>query len=142
MTMHQRLMTEHQLATVRECAALSASGVIPFGEIIQRLMAVGIERYHADYSRMETTFYAGDGSSCVVPIALDAAPIAPTFSPSAVESAVHQSQRGAIKYPEFTRQALDAGCVGYFVQIAGRCVQYFGRRGEVHTEWFPGARTP
>jgi hypothetical protein len=32
-----------------------------------------------------------------------------------------------------------AGCVGYFVQITGQCVQYFGRKGEVHTEWFPGA---
>ena len=43
-------------------------------------------------------------------------------------------------YPQFTRQALDAGCVGYFVQITGKCVQYFGRNGEIHTEWFPGAK--
>ena len=33
-----------------------------------------------------------------------------------------------------------AGCVGYFVQIAGRRVLYFGRRGEIYTELFPGAK--
>jgi len=32
-----------------------------------------------------------------------------------------------------------AGCVGYFVQIMGRCVIYFGRKGESHVEHFPPA---
>jgi hypothetical protein len=30
-----------------------------------------------------------------------------------------------------------AGCVGYFVQIAGRRTLYFGRNGETHVELFP-----
>ena len=47
-----------------------------------------------------------------------------------------KAQRGEIMYPQFTRQALAAGCVGYFVQISGKCIQYFGRNGEIHTEWF------
>jgi len=66
--------------------------------------------------------------------------IAAQFSAAGVEAAVRQAQRGEIMYPEFTRQALAAGCVGYFVQITGKCVQYFGRNGEIHTEWFPGAQ--
>lgn len=103
-------------------------------------MKAGIERYHADYSRQETTFYAADGSSCVVPMPHETMAIAETFSPLQVEAAVRRAQRGEIMYPQFTRLALAAGCVGYFVQIAGQRVQYFGRNGDVHTEWFPHAK--
>ncbi len=138
-------MNTAQMDVARECARESAAGKIHFGEVVARLMAAGVERYHADYSRNETTYYWPDGSTCVVPMEHDVvsveheqAPIAMEFSAAGVEEAVRAAQRGAIIYPEFTRQVLAAGCVGYFVQISGKCVQYFGRQGEVHTEWFPG----
>jgi len=133
-------MDSARIETIRGCAELSAAGNIHFGEVVERLMAAGIERYHVDYTRMESTYYAPDGASCVVPIAHNPASIAEAFSAAQVEAAVRQAQRGQIMYPQFTRQALAAGCVGYFVQITGKCVQYFGRNGEIHTEWFPGAR--
>jgi uncharacterized protein YbcV (DUF1398 family) len=138
-------MNAEQSDVARQCAELSAAGQIDFGEVVRRLMAAGIERYHADYSRGETTYYGADGSSCVVsmslePVNLEHGPIAAEFSAAGVEAAVRQSQRGEIKYAEFSRQAVAAGCVGYFVQISGKCVQYFGRNGEIHTEWFPGAK--
>jgi len=133
-------MNEEQMKVAKECAELSATGKIHFGEVVGRLMKAGIERYHADYSRMENTYYAPDGGSCVVPMKHEPMPIAQEFSPAGVEAAVRQAQRGEIMYPQFTRQALAAGCVGYFVQITGKRVQYFGRGGEIHTEWFPGAQ--
>jgi uncharacterized protein YbcV (DUF1398 family) len=133
-------MTTAPMDVARECAAESAAGRIHFGEVVARLMAAGVERYHADYSRMETTYYWPDGSTCVVPMEHERTPIAVEFSAAGVEEAVRAAQRGAIMYPEFTRQVLAAGCVGYFVQISGKCVQYFGRQGEVHTEWFPGVK--
>jgi hypothetical protein len=34
-----------------------------------------------------------------------------------------------------------AGCVGYFVQIAGRRAIYFGRNGEFHVEQFANTST-
>lgn len=132
-------MNSEQTSVAQECAELSASGKIHFGQVVERLTAAGIERYHADYSRGEITYYAPDGQSCVVPMAHKVEPIAIVFSAAKVEAAVRQSQRGEIKYLEFTHQALAAGCVGYFVQITGKCVQYLGRNGEIHTEWFPGA---
>ena len=135
-------MNDHQIATVKECAALSAAGKIHFGQVVARLTAADIERYHADYTRHETAYYAHDGRSYVVPMAHDPLPIAREFSPAGVESAVRQSQRGQIMYPEFTRQATAAGCVGYFVQLTGKRVQYFGRNGDVHTESFPDAKRP
>ncbi len=132
-------MNSEQTSVAQECAELSASGKIHFGQVVERLTAAGIERYHADYSRGEITYYTPDGQSCTVPMAHEDGSIAIVFSPAQVEAAVRQSQRGEIKYLEFTRQALAAGCVGYFVQITGKRVQYFGRNGEIHTEWFPGA---
>jgi uncharacterized protein YbcV (DUF1398 family) len=132
-------MTSEQMNVAKEVAEQSATGKIHFGEVVGRLMKAGIERYHADYSRMENTYYASDGGSIVVPMAHGHSEIADQFSAAGVESAVRQAQRGEIMYPEFTRHALAAGCVGYFVQITGKCVQYFGRNGEIHTEWFPTA---
>jgi uncharacterized protein YbcV (DUF1398 family) len=133
-------MNSEQKSVVHECAQLSAAGKIHFGEVVGRLLNAGIERYHADYSRSESTYYAPDGGSCVVPMDFEHMPTAREFSASGVEAAVRQAQRGEIMYPQFTRMVLAAGCVGYFVQISGQCVQYFGRNGEIHTEWFPGAK--
>ena len=67
------------------------------------------------------------------------APIATAFAATQIEAAVRQAQRGEIDYRQFTDQVLAAGCVGYFVQIDGQRVQYFGRDGDTHTEWFPNA---
>ena len=127
-------MNSEQMSVAKEGAELSGLGKIHFGEVIGRLMKAGIERYHADYSRGGTTYYSAYGGSLVVPMEHRQTSIARNFSASGVETAVRLAQCGEIMYPQFTRQALDAGCVGYFVQIAGKCVQYFGRNGEIHTE--------
>jgi uncharacterized protein YbcV (DUF1398 family) len=133
-------VTREQINVVNECASLSASGKIHFGEVVARLIQAGIERYHADYSRGETTYYTLEGGSCIIPMEHAATPIGDLFSSSQVEASVRQSQRGEIIYPQFTQQVMAAGCVGYFVLITGQRVHYFGRRGEIHTEWFPGAK--
>jgi uncharacterized protein YbcV (DUF1398 family) len=133
-------MNPTQAAAANEAARLSAGGQIHFGQVVERLIAAGFERYHADYSRSELTYYTPEGDTCTVDMQHDSQPIAPEFQPRLVAAAVQQSQRGEIMYPEFTRQALAAGCVGYFVQLTGRRVQYFGRAGDMHVEWFPGAR--
>lgn len=133
-------MRSEQIEVIEECARLSAEGKMHFGEVVARLMGAGIERYHVDYCRDESTYYAADGGSHVVRMGFEGMPrSAEGFSAAEVESSVRQAQRGEIMYPQFTRQVVAAGCVGYFVLLSGQCVQYFGRRGETHTEWFPGA---
>src|SRR5665213_240671 len=126
-------MNQDQTAVIQECASLSIAGKISFGAVVGKLKSIGLERYHADYSRHEVTYYMPDGESLVVPVEHAPMPIAETFTAQGVETAVRQAQRGEIFYPEFLRQTIAAGCVGYFVQITGKCVQYFGRNGEVHT---------
>ncbi len=132
-------MNNDQLAVVKQCSELSQAGKIHFGDLVQRLVKADIERYHADYTRAETTFYTPENGSCVVPMGHALGPIGDAFSAQGLQDAIGQAQRGEIMYPQFTRQVLDAGCVGYFVQLRGRCAQYFGRRGEIHTERFPDA---
>jgi uncharacterized protein YbcV (DUF1398 family) len=58
----------------------------------------------------------------------------------AVEAAVQSIHRGEILYPEFLCRIRAAGCVGYFMQIAGRRVHYAGRTGDIHVEPFAAAR--
>jgi uncharacterized protein YbcV (DUF1398 family) len=130
--MHAEL--EHLM---QACAQGAITGELTFPEIIHRLASSGVERYHADYSRQEITYYLPSGESLVVPIPHPPHEVSQEFSATAVEAAVRQSQRNEHTYTDFIRKTMDAGCIGYFVQITGRRVIYFGRNGESHTEHFP-----
>lgn len=61
------------------------------------------------------------------------------FASSSIEAAVRQSQRHEHTYLDFVSKTMAAGCVGYFVQITGRRVIYFGRNGDSQVEHFPTA---
>lgn len=124
---------------IHRCAQGSLTGEMMFPEIIGALAQLGVERYHADYSRQEITYYLANNDSLVVSTPHPPHEIAKTFSAAAVESAVRQSQRNEHTYLDFLQKTMAAGCVGYFVQITGRRVIYFGRNGESHTEHFPPA---
>lgn len=126
------------VAVIEACVAGSWQGTLPFPEVVGRLAAAGVERYHVDYARHECTHYLASGESLVIPVEHPPTPIAAVFSAAGVEAAIRASQRGEIDYPEFLRRTLAAGCVGYFVQLTGRRALYFGRLGEVHVEPFPG----
>jgi uncharacterized protein YbcV (DUF1398 family) len=132
-------MNAETAQVIQGCAKAALNGEMTFPEIVARLGEIGVERYHADYSRQETTYYLADGDSLVVPSLHSSHATAAEFSASAVESAVRQSQRNEHTYPDFIRKTMAAGCVGYFVQITGRRVLYFGRNGESHVEHFPPA---
>jgi uncharacterized protein YbcV (DUF1398 family) len=131
-------MNAQQVLAIHETVRGSLTAEMTFAQIVARLGEFGIERYHADYSRHEKTFYLARGESLVVTIPRGDFPTAIEFTASSVEAAVRQSQRGEHTCTDFIRKTMAAGCVGYFVQISGRRALYFGRNGEVHTEWFPG----
>ncbi|VTS06941.1 Uncharacterized protein OS=Pirellula staleyi (strain ATCC 27377 / DSM 6068 / ICPB 4128) GN=Psta_4123 PE=4 SV=1 [Tuwongella immobilis] len=130
-------MNAERTQVIQRCAQGALSGELGFPEIVERLAEIGVERYHADYSRQEMTYYLADGESLVVASLHPSHPSATEFSTSAVMSAVQQSQRNEHTYPDFIRKTMAAGCVGYFVQITGRRVIYFGRDGDSHVEHFP-----
>ncbi|HXD87154.1 MAG TPA: DUF1398 family protein [Urbifossiella sp.] len=132
-------MNAGQTRVIQDCARGALSGEVNFPEIVARLTEVGVERYHADYSRQEITYYLADGDSLVVAAAHPFHDTAVEFSALSVEAAVRQSQRNEHTYLDFIRKTMAAGCVGYFVQIAGRRAMYFGRNGDLHVEHFPPA---
>lgn len=124
---------------IEQCAKGSVTGKLTFPEIVGKLMAINVERYHADYSRHEITYYFPDGESLVVAVPHPAHDTATEFSAADVAAAVRQSQQNEHTYLDFIRKTMAAGCVGYFVQLTGRKAIYFGRTGESHVEHFPPA---
>lgn len=132
-------MDVHQTSVMEQCAQGSLNATLTFPEIVGRLAGIGVERYHADYSRHEITYYLANGDAHVVATPHPPYETAEAFSPAAVEAAVRQSQRNEHSYLDFIRKTSAAGCVGYFVQITGRRAIYFGRTGDSHVEHFPQA---
>ena len=130
-------MTPAQTRVMQDCSRGALAGELTFPQIVGRLSEIGVERYHADYSRHEVTYYLSDGDSLVVEMPHGQHETAAAFSAAAVEAAVRQSQRGEHTYADFIAKTMAAGCVGYFVQITGKRVLYFGRDGDCHIEYFP-----
>ncbi len=113
---------------------------VTFGEVVVKLMQAGVERYHCDLIRGEKIYYLPNGESELV--AGDAVGIVPAaeFSAAGVDAAVRAIQAGRIQYRTFCRHVAEAGCVGYHVSLVGRRAVYYGRSGDAHVEWFPGAK--
>ena len=132
-------MNADQNLAIQETVRGSFTGEMTFPQIVERLSELGVERYHTDYSRREKTFYLADGDSLVVSMPWDGHMIGIRFSSAEIEAAIRQSQRNEHTYAEFLRKTTAAGCIGYFVQIAGRRALYFGRNGETHVELFPSS---
>lgn len=128
------------IAVIEECTRASHEERITFGEVVGRLIAAGVERYHVDLVRGESTYFMPDGPSHRVTYkTLDTRP-ADAFSADGVLAGVRSIQAGRTKYLTFCRQILEAGCVGYLVSMQGRRAVYYGRSGETYVEPFPGSR--
>ena len=126
---------------ILETSRATLAGTISFPEVVRRLLAAGVEYYHVDYVGMRKTFYSADGDVAVTAITYEGLPqVAPNFSVEELRAVIIDSQRNGQKYRDFTRRAMDAGVQGYLAFLRGQRVTYWGRGGDQHTEWFPGAR--
>jgi uncharacterized protein YbcV (DUF1398 family) len=133
-------MDSHVKDVMVEATRASDEERVTFPEVVMKLMQAGLERYHADLVRGDRTYYLPSGESEVV--AGHAVGIAPAgaFSAAAVDAAVRAIQAGKIQYRTFCDRIAAAGCVGYHVSLAGQRAVYYGRTGDSHVEWFPGAK--
>ncbi|MGO8798279.1 MAG: DUF1398 domain-containing protein [Roseiarcus sp.] len=132
-------MDSHIKEVVREMTEASDQERITFPEVVKALMQAGVERYHTDLVCSNKTYYLPDGGFETLACHPTSAP-AQSFSAAGVEAAVRAIQAQAIHYREFCERIAAAGCVGYFVTLVGRRAIYYGRNGDSHIEWFPGAR--
>ncbi len=123
-----------------EAARETLSGTAPFPEIVGKLIAAGVEYYHVDYVGMRKIFYGPGGGMVVTPITFERMPpVESEFDTAALRAAIVDSQRHGQKFRDFSRRAMEAGVQGYFAFLRGKRVTYWGRGGDQHTEWFPGA---
>ncbi len=132
-------MDAHVKEVVREMSKASDEERITFPEVVRALMEVEVERYHADLIVGRKTYYLPNGEFEETQD-YKVGGAAHEFSSEGVQKAVRAIQRQEIAYREFCRRIADAGCVGYFVSLAGRRAVYYGRTGDSYVEWFPGAK--
>ena len=57
------MFSKENIQVLDECSERSVAGTITFPEVVGKLMAVGIESYHADLYRREKTYYSANGDS-------------------------------------------------------------------------------
>jgi uncharacterized protein YbcV (DUF1398 family) len=125
---------------VAEAARAALDGSIPFPEIVRRLIETGVEYYHVDYVALRTSFYSATGEVVTTPIPYEGLPpVAADFDAAGLRGAILDSQRHGQHYRDFCRRAMQAGVQGYLAFLRGQRVTYWGRSGDQHTEWFPGA---
>ncbi|MFO1458389.1 MAG: DUF1398 family protein [Verrucomicrobiota bacterium] len=125
---------------VTEAARATLEGTLPFPEVVRRLLETGVEYYQVDYVALQKRFYGTSGDVVTTPIPYEGLPpVAADFDLAGLRAAILDSQRNHQPYREFTRRAIQAGVQGYHAFLRGRRVTYWGRGGDQHTEWFPGA---
>ena len=125
------------IAVIEDCTRASHEERIAFGEVVGRLIAAGVERYHVDLVCGESTYFVPDGQFHRVAYRPLGTRPADAFSAEGVLAAVRSIQAGRTKYLTFCRQLMDAGCVGYLVSMQGKRAVYYGRSGETYVEPFP-----
>jgi uncharacterized protein YbcV (DUF1398 family) len=126
---------------VAEAARATLDGSIPFPEVVRRLMETGVEYYHVDYVALQKSFYSAAGEVIRTPINYEnLPPVASELDLDTLRSVILDSQQNGQHYRDFTKRAMRAGVQGYIAFLRGKRVTYWGRGGDQHTEWFPGAK--
>lgn len=125
---------------ITAAARATLDGSMPFPAIVRRLMETGVEYYHVDYVALRKSFYSASGAVVTTPIPYEQLPpVATDFDGPKLRAAILDSQRNGQHYRDFTRRAMEAGVQGDIAFLRGQRVTHWGRNGDQHTEWFPGA---
>jgi uncharacterized protein YbcV (DUF1398 family) len=134
-------MTANWQDLARDTLEGSESDSTTFPESVRLLTEGGFDGYAVDFRRSTRTYYRPAGQAIVLDVAA-AGPVAERFDADAVRAALREAQAPVpgYTYKGFCARAARAGCAGYMVSLLGQRVLYYGRTGETHTEYFPGAR--
>ncbi|BBE51080.1 hypothetical protein OYT1_ch1532 [Ferriphaselus amnicola] len=126
---------------VAEAAHATLNGSIPFPEVVRRLVETGVEYYHVDYVALQMTYYSASCGVLKTPINYEGLPsVASEFDLVGLRAAILDSQQNGQHFRDFTQRAINAGVQGYIAFLVDQRVTYWGRGGNQHTEWFPGAQ--
>lgn len=123
------------------CLQGAESGALTFPQIVGRLIDAGFDGYAVDLRRAIVTYYLPNGESVALDTSRPTVTVEERFDEALIREAIREAQTNApgYTYKGFCDKVAGAGCAGYLVSFPGRRVLYYGRTGEVHTEFFPGA---
>lgn len=133
------------IQTWQEAARVALDGTetdtMSFPEGLRLLMEADFDGYAVDFRQASRTYYRPDGAALTLETTPVATPVAAGFDAAAVQAAIREAQAmvPGYTYKGFCAKVARAGCAGYLVSLSGRRVLYYGRNGETHTEFFPGA---
>lgn len=126
---------------ITAAANATLAGGTPFPQIVAQLIEAGVECYHVDYLSLRKTFYNGSRGAVTTAVPYEDLPaVAADFDVQALRANILDSQQNNQHFRDFSIRAMQAGVQGYFAFLRGQRVTYFGRQGDQHTEWFPGAK--
>jgi uncharacterized protein YbcV (DUF1398 family) len=136
-------MNAEQIAVARDCHEGAETDRMTFPQSVAKLMQAGFDGYLVDLRRGARTFYVPESGSLDLSTAKTTQDIALRFDAESIRGAIHEAQTLApgYTYRGFCAKVAAAGCAGYLVSFSGRRVLYFGRTGETHVEYFPGAQS-
>ncbi len=135
-------MDAQQKTIARNCKDAAENNTMTFPQIIGILIESGFESYMVDFRRQAAAYYLPNGESVELKTHGTAIPVAAAFDAAALGAAIRDAQSlvPGYTYKGFCAKAKAAGCAGYMVSFPGKRAVYFGRTGETHTEYFPGAQ--
>ena len=135
-------MNTHWQDVARATLEGSESGRMTFPDSLRALAEAGVDGYAVDFRRSTRTYYRPDGEPLELKTEPTPTPVAELFDAAVVRQAIGEAQSLApgYTYQGFCAKVAGAGCAGYLVSLVGKRVLYYGRTGETHTEYFPGAR--
>jgi uncharacterized protein YbcV (DUF1398 family) len=120
----------------------SEADTMTFPESVKMLIEGGFDGYAVDFRRGTRTYYQPGGEALELETARLSVPVAESFAAAVVTDAIREAQRmvPGYSYKKFCAKVMGAGCAGYLVSLLGKRVVYYGRTGEIHTEYFPGSK--
>lgn len=123
---------------IKECIDMAFRDNKAFPEIVNRLQAIGVERYYVDLVRMEKIYYFKDGGYYEAQFGLkDPVAIEKDYSEEGVRLALEAFTKGQIDYAVFLKRMMESGVACCFVFFKSKQVVHFGRGGEQFVEPFP-----
>ncbi len=125
---------------IHEVTVATQEGKMTFPQVVGKLLAEGVESYCVDFAAGRKTYYATGGETLTESMIPTLDPVAEKFSVTDLVAAIRGAQADTVRYPEFVKRSTAAGVVGYWAFLTGKQVIYFGRKGEMHIEKFPGTK--
>ncbi len=127
-------------AEMHEVSVATQEGKLTFPQVVGRLLRAEVESYCVDFISGTKTYYTTSGQTHTERMLLKLDSVAEEFSADLLVASIRAAQADSIRYPEFVERSRSAGVLGYWAFLTGRQVIYFGRKGELHIEKFPGTK--